>query len=222
MRIDPRRTLAALVLSVACGAGWAGPVDPALDTEYLHITAVAPGYAGRPASDGRWFIYLQGYIDTGAAARLAQVLDKEHVESAVVYLDSPGGHIVEAMALGRIFRERRYATSVGTRAADGASPRAGRCFSACPIAYAGGLQRSLEPGSVLGIHRAENSVAVPDELAFQHAVSVQVTDYLKAMGVSAELVTIMSHVPHDAIRELSIDEDVRLRLVNAGETTQRD
>jgi hypothetical protein len=221
MRIDPRRLLATLVFSIACSRGWAGPVGPALDSEYLHITAVAPRYAGRPASDNRWFIYLQGYIDTGAAARLAQVLDKEHVESAVVYLDSPGGHVVEAMALGRIFRERRYATSVGTRAADGALPRAGRCFSACPIAYAGGLRRSLEPGSVLGIHRAENSVEVPDELAFQHAVSVQVTDYLKAMGISAELVTIMSQVPHDAIRELSPDEDVRLGLVNA-ETTQRD
>ncbi len=217
MRIDPQRALAALALSISCGAALAATEKSVPGTDFLKITAVAPGYAGRNTSDDRWFIYLEGYIDNGATARLERVLDAERVRSAVVYLDSPGGHVVEAMALGRALRERGYATSVGVRAPGSALPRAGRCYSACPIAYAGGVRRSLEPGSVLGAHRAANSVPVPDETAFQQVVTGQVKDYLIQMGVSPELVTVMSGVPHQAIRELTTDEAVRLRLVNAGD-----
>jgi hypothetical protein len=222
MHIDPRPAVAALTLAVAWGATSVAAGSQASgaalsDTRYLHITAVAPGHPGRDSSDGRWFVYLVGYIDTGAAARLERMLDKERVRSAVVYFDSPGGHVVEAMALGRLLRERRYATSVGARAAEGALPRPGRCYSACPIAFAGGVLRSVEPGSVLGVHRAENRVPVPDEPGFQYVVSAQVRDYLAEMGVSGELATIMSAVPNDAIRELTTDEAVRFGLVNSGD-----
>ncbi len=216
MRIDPQRALAALALSVTCGTGWRPAEKSVPGTDFLRITAVAPGYAGRTADDSRWFVYLEGYIDTGATARLEHVLDAEGVRSAVVYFDSPGGHVVEAMALGRVLRERGYATSVGIRAPGSALPRAGRCYSACPIAYAGGVRRSLEPGSVIGTHRAANSVPVPDETAFQEAVTGQVKDYLIQMDISPELVTMMSGVPHHAIRELTTDEAIRLGLVNAG------
>jgi hypothetical protein len=227
MCIDPRRVVAALALLVAWGAASVAAGDPVPGTEssgtgYLRITAVAPGYAGRDASDGRWFVYLEGYIDTGATVRLERVLDKEQIGSAVVYFNSPGGHVVEAMILGRVLRERHFATSIGARAADGALPRPGRCYSACPIAYAGGVRRSLEPGSTLGIHRAENSVPVPDEPGFQQVVTGQVKDYLVEMGIRRELVTIMSRVPHDAIHELTIDEAVRLDLVNVGDPGRAD
>jgi hypothetical protein len=222
MRIDPRRALAALALSVACGAGSPAAEPSVPGPEHLHITAVAPGYGGRDRSDTRWLVYLQGYIDTGAAARLTRLLDKERISRALVYFDSPGGHVMEAMALGRLLRQRRYATSVGARPVDGARPLAGRCYSACPIAYAGGVLRSLVPGSVLGVHRAENSTPVTDETAFQDTVTGQVRDYLASMGVNAELVTFMSAVPRDAIRVLSTDEDRRLDLVNSDDPAQGD
>jgi len=222
MCIDARWSILASVVLVACSTTPAVVENPVPGTGfsagggYLHITAVAPGYAGREPADRRWLIYLEGYIDSGATARLERVVDKEQVRNAVVYFNSPGGHVVEAMDLGRLLRTRRYSTSVGERTPDGAAPRAGRCYSACPIAYSGGVPRSLEPGSVFGIHRAENSVPVPDEPAFQQVVTGQVKDYLAEMGISGELVTIMSKVPHDAIRELTIDEAVRLDLVNTG------
>jgi len=216
MKIDRWRTLAAVAISVASGASYPAAAKTVPGTDYLQITAVAPGYAGRPASDDRWFIYLEGYIDTGATARLSRVLDGQRIGNAVVYFDSPGGHVVEAMALGRELRNRGFATSVGARTTGAAVPRAGRCYSACPIAYAGGVLRSLEPGSVLGTHRAANSVPVPDEAAFQQVVTGQVKDYLVEMGIGRELVAIMSAVPHQSIRELSTEEAIRLGLVNTG------
>ncbi|MCJ7453820.1 MAG: hypothetical protein MUO39_15320 [Steroidobacteraceae bacterium] len=216
MKIDRWRALAALVLSIASGAGSAAAEKSVPGTEYLRITAVAPGYTGRDPSDNRWFVYLEGYIDNGATARLEHMLGEQQIRSAVVFFDSPGGHVVEAMALGRAIRKRGFATSVGARVTNAEAPRAGRCYSACPIAYAGGALRSLGPGTVLAIHRAENIVPVPDETAFQKAVTGQVKDYLIQMGISIELLAIMSNVPHRAIRELAPDEAVRLGLVNAG------
>lgn len=217
MLIEPRWSLAVLMLSIAWGNTSVAAGKSVPGTDYLRITMEAPGYAGRDASDDRWLVFLQGYIDTGATARLERALDGQRVRSAVVYFDSPGGHVVEAMALGRMLRERRFATSVGVRSPDGVLPRPGHCYSACPFAYAGGVRRSLGPGSVLGVHRAENIVPLPDETAFQNVVSNQAADYLAKMGISEELVTIMSEVPHDTIRELTADETVRLGLVNDAE-----
>jgi hypothetical protein len=219
MCIDARWSILASVVLVACSTTPAvvekpvpGTVFPAGDS-YLHIAAVAPGYAGREPADRRWLIYLEGIIDNGATARLERLLDREQIRSAVVYFDSPGGHVVEAMALGRMIRQRGYATSVDARPTGGAQ-RPGRCYSACPVAFAGGVHRSLAAGSVLGVHRARNSVPVPDEAAFQGVVTRQLRDYLAAMGVSPEFVTLMSEVPNDTIRDLTADEDVRLGLVN--------
>ena len=200
MGIDARWSILASVVLVACSTTTTVVENPVPGTglpaggSYLHITAVAPGYAGREPSDRRWFIYLEGFIDTGATARLERTIVREKIGSAVVYFDSPGGHLVEAMNLGRLIRRRGYVTSVDARPTGGVQ-RPGRCYSACPIAFAGGVRRSLGTGSVLGVHRAENSVPVPDEAAFQGVVTGQLKDYLTAMGVSPEFVTIMSGGP---------------------------
>lgn len=208
------RMLAAVApLMVACGGSRAEAVSTPGVAGHLRITAVAPGYPERSDSSGRWLIYLDGFIDTGATARLGRLLARERIDEASVYFNSPGGHLVEAMALGRMLRQRGYDTSVGARAADGVQPRAGRCYSACPFAYAGGVRRSLEPGSTLGVHRAENRVPVPDESAFQQVVADQATGYLSEMGVSDDLLTIMSEAPHDRIRELTLEEAERLELL---------
>ena len=182
------------------------PADPG----YLHITAVAPGYQGRAPGDDRWIIYLEGFIDSGAAARLAGLLDRKQIRRAIVFFNSPGGHLVEAMGVGRLLRQRRFDTDVGARAPDSVLARPGVCNSACPFAYAGGVRRSLEPGSTLGVHRAANKVPVVDEEAFQGVVAGQASDYLAEMGISRDLLSIMAGVPHDAIHELSRQEAERV------------
>ena len=201
-----------LLAGLPAGSAESGPA-PA-DSGYLRIVAVAPaGPTGLRAPEGRWSIYLDGFIDSGASARLGRLLDREQVHAAVVYFNSPGGHLVEAMLLGRLLRERGFDTSVGARAADTYVPAAGACFSACPFAYAGGVRRSFEPGSILGVHRARNRVPVTDEGNFQDVVSAQAEDYLAEMGVSRDLASIMAAAPHDSIRYITLQEAGRLRLV---------
>ena len=204
---------AGLLAVMGCGAvGASAPAWPAPEA-YLRIVAVAPGYDPAASAPGRWLIYLDGFIDTGAAGRLERLLERQGIGEATVYLNSPGGHLVEAMRLGREIRARGFDTVVAARSADSVAPRPGLCYSACPFAFAGGVRRSLEPGSSLGVHRAANRVPVADEAGFQGTVASQASDYLAEMGVSAGLVALMAGAPHDSIREITPAEAAALYLV---------
>lgn len=180
----------------------------------LQVVAVAPAYPGRLQGDERWLIYLDGPVDPVATSRVVSLILAEHITSAVVYLNSPGGSLVTAMQLGRLLREHAFDTRVGTRTTDATRATAGTCHSACPFILAGGVQRSLETGSAVGLHRAGNREPPRDVAAFQHVVRTQVVEYLAEMGVHAEVANIMEVIPHDRIRDLTVDEALQLNLVN--------
>jgi hypothetical protein len=180
----------------------------------LRIEAMPPVGAADGTSDGRWTILLDGYIDALAPIRLGALVSQEGITEADVYFNSPGGSLIAGMEIGRLLRQRGFVAHVGKRTADIHELIGGVCYSACPFAYAGGVRRHLRADSVLGVHRAANRVALPDERAFDKLVTQQATQYLLAMGVSPELFTIMSQVPHDVIRGLTHGEAERLMLVN--------
>jgi hypothetical protein len=193
---------------VPSSASGEGPYDT------LRIEAVPPvGAADRP-SDGRWTILLDGYIDALASNRLDVLVAQHGIIEADVYFNSPGGSLIEGMAIGRLLRQRGFDAHVGKRTTDVHELIGAVCYSACPFAYAGGVRRYLERDSVLGVHLAKNRVPLPDSSSFERLVSQQATEYLLAMGVSPELFTIMSQVPHDVIRGLTREEAERLMLVN--------
>jgi hypothetical protein len=209
--------------SVACGIGCLllalvapGPAVAAEFPTSLQVVAVAPGYAARPPGDGRWLLYLDGPIDPGATSRIVNLVLQQKIIRAVVYLNSPGGSLVTAMQVGRVFREHGFETRVGARTRDSTRPGPGTCYSACPFVLAGGVRRGLEPGSTIGVHRAANRVQVPDESRFQSVVEAQAVEYLGEMGVSTELAALMAGIPHDRIRELTVDEALRLNLLSQG------
>jgi hypothetical protein len=182
----------------------------------LQVVAVAPRGPGRLPGDGRWRIYLDGPVDPGATSRVVRLVLAERITDAVVYLNSPGGSLVTAMQLGRVLREHAFDTRVGARTLDAAQATAGTCHSACPFVLAGGVRRSLETGSAIGLHRAANRVPVRDEYAFQRVVEAQVVEYLAEMGVRVEVAALMAAIPHDQIRDLTVDEARQLNLVNEG------
>jgi hypothetical protein len=185
-------------------------------TAYLSIEAVPSVPGTQDFLAQQWTIYLDGQFDRGATERLAALLAQQGIAHASVYLNSPGGSLIEGMAIGRVLREHRFATHVGKRTADPRKPASGVCYSACPFAYAGGVGRFLEDGSVMGIHRATNRVAVPDEFAFEQVVSGQEIAYLTAMGIDSQLVRLVASTPPDGIRLLNREEALKLRIVNDG------
>lgn len=173
-----------------------------------------PSPGARAPSSRRWNIYLDGLIDSQASQRFTNLVGQHGITDAAVYFNSPGGSLIEGMAIGRALRARGFETHVGARPTDPGRQAHGVCYSACPFAFAGGVRRYLEEGSVLGVHRAENRVPVPDDSAFQKLVSQQATQYLAAMGIRPELFVIMENVPQNQIRLLTRQEAEQLKLVN--------
>jgi len=136
-------------------------------------------------------IFARGRIDPGTVSRFQQFLDAHSIdEGATVYLNSPGGSLVEGIQLGKVIRQRKLDTSI---AAEGANSAA--CASACAIAFLGGVSRSVPAGSKYGVHRfrymndpmsARAASAQVEQAQIASAILLQ---YFREMGVDPELYT---------------------------------
>lgn len=129
--------------------------------------------------DQEGVLHAQGTIEPGAAARLALELEAHGGEIRMLSLDSPGGSLTEAIAMGRQVRSRRLATGV----ADGAV-----CASSCPLLFAGGTERIAGQRAAIGVHQFY-ARPVPglrgsiDALSDAQLVTARVSRHLAEMGV---------------------------------------
>ena len=203
------------VLCIATGV-LAAPLAaqvPAPGPAFLQMVAVGPE-AGAPAPfDTRWSIFLDGYIDDEAALRLARFADRRDVSGAIVFLNSSEGRMKPAMALGRLLRARGFETRVGARGAGSGRVLPGVCYSACAFAFAGGVQRSLDAGSVLGVRRMDPGPQALEETARERRERFEPLNYLAEMGIDAGLLELMETVPYGTIRPLSAEEIRRFGLL---------
>ena len=124
-----------------------------------------------------------------------------------------GGSVADALAIGRTIRGAGYAT----RVADGAV-----CLSACPYIFAGGLDRRVEQGGVIGVHQhyfGQNTV-LPAFMAVGDLQRAQagVMEFLVEMGVDLRLMTHALRTPPSEINILSPDLMTELSLTTQPET----
>jgi hypothetical protein len=196
-------TLALGVARLACAAG---------DESSLSIQLVPPAAAGAQ----RWSIYLDGMFDPGAAQRLSDELAQRDVREATVYFNSPGGLLSEGMALGRLIRERGFATSVGRRNAHGFVPFAGACYSACVLAFIGGVYRFDPSASRLGVHRFWTPSSDAADADTAQIISASIVTYMRDMRVDVGLFERMTRVGRDRILLLGRRELAQLRVTNDG------
>jgi len=123
----------------------------------------------------REWIAADGQFDEGSAARFRAFLARTRPGTIPIFFNSNGGLQEEAMAIGRIMRERRMRAGIAvTRpqvcsrkphdAACDTAKKSGRplasewtsfdasCNSACGIALIGATERWIPPGAAIGIH----------------------------------------------------------------------
>lgn len=86
-------------------------------------------------------IEVVGGMKYGLTDEFTKIL-KASRQVRVVHLDSIGGRLGEGAALNAVIKENGLTTFV-----------AAKCLSAGTLAFAGGKQRILKPGAVLGFHR---------------------------------------------------------------------
>lgn len=154
-------------------------------------------------------IRITGQIAPGDADRFAAWLDQQRPPETRVTLDSSGGSVSDALAIGRTIRAAGFSTEV----ADGAV-----CLSACPYILAGGSERRVAAGGVVGVHQhyfGENTI-LPAFMAVKDVQRGQasVMDYLTEMGVDLRLMSHALRTPPEEINILDPALMEELRLVS--------
>ena len=154
---------------------------------------------------------LIGQIAPGDAQRFTDYIEAQRAEGSrpiTLQIDSSGGSVADALAIGRQVRALAMTTSVGEAAV---------CLSACPYILAGGTQRSADSAAVVGVHQhyfGENTL-LPAFLAVEDVQRGQgaVIEYLDEMGVDAMLMAPALKTPPDEIFVLDAEDLRRYRLV---------
>lgn len=176
--------------------GYDGPVDgEAMDRPMRFIVA------------GEGVLTAVGRIDPGTARDFAAFLEAEAAHGAPVrrlVLHSPGGSVDDALAMARLVRGKRIVTAV---------PDDGYCASACPLLFAGGLERIAGAQSWIGVHQVfavDTAAGRPRDLdrsiADIQATIAECQQLLLDMGVKPELWIKAMKTPPDALYVLTEEE----------------
>jgi hypothetical protein len=153
-----------------------------------------------------------GMITPGIFDSFAAEIGKrgDYVKSVVLH--SPGGSVADALAMGRLIREKKFATEV----------EAGKyCASSCPLMFAGGVERHAGDSAAIGVHQVVTIANAPnarmqDELSMGQNISARVQRFLSEMGVSLEVWVHAMETPHDRLFIFRSNELKSLHLVTSG------
>lgn len=139
-------------------------------------------------------ITLTGKISLGDADRFDSFLEAEGTAFTEVRLNSPGGSVSDALAIGDRLRQEGFGTVMV--AGD-------ICLSACPYILAGGISRSVDPDAQVGVHQHffDVNTVLPAFLAVEDVQRGQaaVMDHLDKMGVDPLLMKHALVTPPDEI-----------------------
>ena len=203
------------------------PIGPGDQTrryapETLPLRAPRPGTRPVPATtdmpsrldfvdtvwDGAPVITLTGAIAPGDAARFAEFLAGVDPAPEVAFLNSPGGSVGDALAIGRALRDSGAATAMTD---------SDICLSACPYILAAGVTRSVAPDAMVGVHQHffDANTVLPAFIAARDIQRGQgeVMAYLDEMGVDPLLMQPALVTPPEDIYVLTADELTRYGLV---------
>lgn len=169
--------------------------------------AVALEYRPVSLGNGNYFLVVSGEFKEGETFE-DFTAGINASGAAVVTFDSQGGSIEAAIRLGRLIR----ASGLNT-----IQIRKMECSSACSLAFAGGVLRAAEPGSI-GVHRStfapESSLTRDDAVANVQAATAEIMSYLSEMGVDPQLLAVALSYDKADMRYLSVSEMRDLRLTN--------
>ncbi|RWP58005.1 hypothetical protein [Mesorhizobium sp.] len=167
-------------------------------------------------------ILVTGPIERGDAERFKAYWAENAYDSwnFIVSLDSPGGNLLEGLEIGRFLRKveadtevQRYTPATPDRYAEGL-PGA-ECYSACALAFMGGVERDIPEGGTIGFHQFYGSGGSSADQAMeltQH-ISALIAGYLRDMGAKPELFELLSGTSPDKMFIPTRDEIAALGIV---------
>lgn len=161
---------------------------------------------------GQPTVTITGQIAPGDAGRFADFMQTVAEPATQAFLNSPGGSVSDALAIGRELR--RFEVNTAMTGSD-------ICLSACPYILAGGVKRTVEDGALVGVHQhyfGENT-ALPAFLAVEDIQRGQgdVMVYLAEMDIDPLVMQHALVTPPDEIYLLTAEELTRYQLTTPPE-----
>ena len=153
----------------------------------------------------------RGAIDPAAADRFAAEIEARGEYIQRIALDSPGGAVDAALAIGRLVRENGIDTTVS---------RGALCASSCPLVMAAGVARTAEEGAVVGVHQvygAREQTGSAVAMSRAQTTTARVGRYLMEMGIGNGLWLHALETPPDRLYYLSPEEMAEFALTTDGD-----
>jgi hypothetical protein len=178
------------------------------------------------------WISATGAVTADSARDFKQFAQGHDLSNATMVLDSDGGSVLGAIALGREIRRLALATTVGRTVDLGQpaehdqaravlSPRAD-CESMCAFVLLGGVQRSVPPEARVMVHqiwlgdRREDPTAAnysAEDLVLVQRDIGRLAQYTADMGASIDLLDLALRIPPwEPMHAMTRDEMRRTRL----------
>lgn len=165
-------------------------------------------------------IYIEGEINETTLEEFKSTVSRHHLTDAKVVFNSQGGNLDIAIELGYLIRRNGFSTSVGeyTQTWDDSGPAG--CYSACTVAFLGGVYRYFSPPSEFGVHQYR-SVGIDNDYSHRMESAAQrfsgeFLEYIKDMGIATDFYQKTVFQDHEDIELLSMEELTEMNVVNNG------
>lgn len=151
---------------------------------------------------------LEGAIQLGTTEALKTELAARGEYIKTISLNSPGGIVQEALAMGALIRAGDYATEVNNGAL---------CASSCPLIFASGKTRTAHQNAAIGVHQiygagGPNGPGSAQAMSDAQSTTAVITRYLSEMDIDPALWIHALETPPDKLYYFTSEELMELKL----------
>ncbi|MGQ4812938.1 hypothetical protein [Agrobacterium vitis] len=194
-----------------------------MNFEYSNPQTDIEGFLG-----GFFHISAFGRIEEGDDEKFQGFLERAAPPPRTsVYINSGGGHVEAAMAIGRLIRKAWFSTSIGTYTLDPQQsdeliiPRkfaSGKCISAATLMFLGGRLRYYPDGSEFGVHQFSFKNPTPEIIERSQRLSAAIAAYIAEMGIPAAFLELSASTRGNQVTLLSEEQLKGLKVITGGMT----
>jgi len=213
------------------------PAAPScVDQPEMTFTAWTSTLGQKFGGGAREYIFAEGYFCSDTDQKFQKFLTQNPPKApkTIVVLNSGGGNLAAGLAMGRIIRQKKMWTQVGSQlplmiplnenisaqsvpylAEPASPPFPGECASACTLAFMGGIIRTIGYGSNYAVHQFESVSQTPDPTlqAQTEVISAAIVTYLGEMGISSDYMGYMVLKTGNNVTNLSMKLLQQLNIV---------
>ncbi len=137
-----------------------------------------------------------------------------------VLFNSVDGDLNSGIRLGQVLRQKRFNSRIGRTNLNKKTlvEADGQCFSACVLAFAGGVNRRIDPNDQLGIYALRSNAKKVNEEDMRLAIN-GLNIYFDQMGVDRRLVQQMLQAKGLSVSLISLSNARLLYLDNSSRAT---